>query len=91
MTAVWNDPGVDWSAFDLVLASGAWDNIHHVDEFLPGPTAWRPAGVPVHNPPATLRWNIDKRYLRDLERAGVPTVPTVWVEPAAGTAGTSRA
>ena len=38
--------------------------------------------MPVRNSPATLRWNIDKRYLRDLERAGVPTVPTVWVEPA---------
>ena len=39
------------------------------------------AGVPVANPPATLRWNLDKRYLRDLEEAGVPTVPTQWVEP----------
>jgi glutathione synthase/RimK-type ligase-like ATP-grasp enzyme len=26
-----------------------------------------------------LRWNTDKRYLRELERAGVPVVPTVWV------------
>ena len=34
-------------------------------------------GVPVRNSPATLRWNIDKQYLRDLERSGVPTVPTV--------------
>jgi glutathione synthase/RimK-type ligase-like ATP-grasp enzyme len=84
VTAVWNDPGVDWSAFDLVLASGAWDNIHHVDEFLAWADAVAASGVPVRNAPATLRWNIDKRYLRDLERAGVPTVPTVWLEPAPG-------
>jgi glutathione synthase/RimK-type ligase-like ATP-grasp enzyme len=81
VTAVWNDPTVDWSAFDLVLASGAWDNIHHVAEFLAWAESVAVAGVPVHNSPATLRWNIDKRYLRDLESAGVPTVPTVWVEP----------
>ena len=81
VTAVWNDPGVDWSAFDLVLASGAWDNIHHVDEFLAWADGVAAAGVPVRNSPATLRWNIDKHYLRDLERSGVPTVPTVWVEP----------
>ncbi len=84
VTAVWNDPAVDWSAFDLVLASGAWDNIHHVAEFLAWAEGVAAAGVPVHNSPATLRWNIDKRYLRDLEGAGVPTVPTVWVEPGGG-------
>jgi hypothetical protein len=81
VTAVWNDPLVDWSAFDLVLASGTWDNIHHVDEFLAWADAVVASGVPVRNSPATLRWNIDKRYLMELERAGIPTVPTVWVEP----------
>src|SRR5271169_2557177 len=36
----------------------------------------------IHRAAAVLRWNLDKRYLRDLEAAGVPTVPTVWIEPA---------
>jgi glutathione synthase/RimK-type ligase-like ATP-grasp enzyme len=35
--------------------------------------------VELWNPAHTLRWNTDKRYLTDLERAGVPTVPTTWV------------
>jgi len=80
--AVWSDPGVDWTAFDLVVANGAWDNIHRVDDFL----AWvdrigSGLGVPMVNSPAVLRWNIDKRYLRDLEERSVPIVPTAWVEP----------
>jgi glutathione synthase/RimK-type ligase-like ATP-grasp enzyme len=80
--AVWSDPGVDWTSFDLVVANGAWDNIHRVDEFL----AWvdrvgSRLGVPMVNSPEVLRWNIDKRYLRDLDQQGVPIVPTVWVEP----------
>ena len=79
-TAVWNDPAVDWTAFDLVLVSGAWDNIHHVDAFLAWVDGLVAAGVPVRNSPATLRWNIDKHYLRDLEEVGVPIVPTQWVE-----------
>ena len=33
-TAVWTDPAVHWDDFDLVLANGAWDNIHRPDEFL---------------------------------------------------------
>lgn len=32
------------------------------------------------NPPAVLRWNMEKTYLRDLERAGVSIVPTEWLE-----------
>ncbi len=27
-----------------------------------------------------VAWNTDKRYLRDLEAAGIPIVPTLWVE-----------
>ncbi len=41
--------------------------------------------MPVVNPPAVLRWNIDKRYLRDLEAAGVPVVPTSWADPGGDT------
>ena len=52
------------------------------DEFLAWVDGLAAAGVPVVNAPAHLRWNLDKRYLRDLEAAGVPTVPTSWVEPA---------
>jgi glutathione synthase/RimK-type ligase-like ATP-grasp enzyme len=76
-TQVWTDPGVDWSEFDLVLANGAWDNIHHPDAFL----AWVDATAsvaPVVNSPATLRWNLDKHYLAALATAGVATVPTDW-------------
>ena len=81
VTAVWNDPAVDWEAFDLVLANGTWSNIHHVDEFLAWADGVAACGVPLRNSGATLHWNIDKRYLRDLEAAGIPTVPTLWVEP----------
>jgi hypothetical protein len=79
-TRVWTDPEVRWRDFDLVLANGAWDNIHRPDEFL----AWaeRVATVaPVANAPGVLRWNLDKRYLAVLSEAGVATVPTTWVTP----------
>jgi glutathione synthase/RimK-type ligase-like ATP-grasp enzyme len=80
--AVWSDPSADWASFDLIVANGAWDNIHRVDEFLAWVDARERSGPPVVNAPATLRWNLDKRYLRELEEAGVPVVPTTWVEGA---------
>ena len=33
-TQIWTDPDVRWHEFDLVVANGAWDNIHRPDEFL---------------------------------------------------------
>ena len=36
-------------------------------------------GARLWNPPAILRWNMQKGYLRDLESAGVPVVPTEWL------------
>lgn len=46
--------------------------------------AWRAAlsaaPVPLINPAATLLWNTDKRYLAGLAEAGLPTVPTHFVE-----------
>jgi hypothetical protein len=79
-TQVWTDPAVRWREFDLVLANGAWDNIHRPDEFL----AWVAAVAEVTtvaNSPEVLRWNLDKRYLGALFDAGVPTVPTAWLTP----------
>jgi len=79
---VWSDPGVDWASFDLVVANGVWDYVHRPEAFL----RWvervgAEPGVRLVNAPATLRWNLDKRYLHDLEAAGVPVVPTTRVEP----------
>jgi glutathione synthase/RimK-type ligase-like ATP-grasp enzyme len=84
---VWSDPSADWASFDLIVANGVWDNIHHVDEFLAWVAARERDGTPTVNSPATLRWNLDKRYLRVLEQAGVPIVPTSWVEPESGAGG----
>ena len=79
-TAVWNDPGVRWADYDLVVANGVWDNIRHVDDFVRWTETLEREGVALVNSPATLRWNLDKRYLRALQQAGVPVVPTSWVE-----------
>jgi glutathione synthase/RimK-type ligase-like ATP-grasp enzyme len=88
-TAVWSDPVVDWAGFDLVVANGAWDHTRRPSEFVSWVDTLERHGVRLVNPAATLCWNLDKRYLRDLEDAGVPIVPTMWVEPpsSAGTGG----
>lgn len=75
----WDDDSVDWAAFDACLIRTTWDYSLRRDEFV----AWArrvATSTRLFNPPEIVRWNTDKRYLRDLETAGVPTIPTIWLE-----------
>jgi glutathione synthase/RimK-type ligase-like ATP-grasp enzyme len=73
---VWNDPGVDWLAFDVVVLRSCWDYWRHPAEFERWMRSLEDAGVRVWNPAETVVWNMDKRYLADLEARGVPIVPS---------------
>jgi hypothetical protein len=75
----WDDPRFDWAGVDAGLIRTTWDYMERREEYV----AWaeRVAEVtPLFNPAAVVRWNTEKGYLRELERAGVPVAPTVWLE-----------
>lgn len=78
--ASWDDPTVDWSSFDVVLVSGTWDSVDRPAEYL-GWTSTVAATTTLLNPHDVIAWNLDKRYLRELEATGLPVVPTVWLGP----------
>ena len=59
------------------MLRSTWDYAERRDEFL----AWVDGVRGVANPPEVVRWNTDKRYLAALGEAGVPVVPTAFVEP----------
>lgn len=77
--AVWDDPAVDWSKAGVVIIRSTWDYNTRHDAFL----AWTEtvaAVAPLYNPPALVRWNSHKSYIKDLETRGVPVVPTSWLQ-----------
>ena len=76
----WNENGVDWTKFDGILIRSTWDYHEQLDAFLGWIGQIEKAGVLLWNSPDALRWSVNKNYLRDLEAAGVPTIPTVWVQ-----------
>ncbi|MFL6074683.1 MAG: hypothetical protein ACJ73S_14910 [Mycobacteriales bacterium] len=80
VSAVWDDPSVDWAAFDLTVIRTTWDYTRRYDEFL----AWTRRVPRLANPAPLVAWNTTKTYLRDLAEAGVPVVPTDWYEPGGG-------
>jgi glutathione synthase/RimK-type ligase-like ATP-grasp enzyme len=70
---VWDDDGIAWDGFDLVVVRSTWDYPARRDEFL----AWAAAVPRILNSPEVLRWNTDKRYLAAL---GPQTIPTNYLE-----------
>ena len=72
---VWWDRSVEWGRYDLVVIRSAWDYVPRLGEYRRWLGAMDQLGT-LRNPAAVVEWNIDKRYLLELGRAGVPVIPT---------------
>ena len=73
--AVWNDPEVDWSAFDAVLIRTTWDYTEQLGAFI----AWTrrvEAATSLFNAAHFAESNLNKTYLK---RLGDAAVPTLWI------------
>lgn len=71
----WDDPGADPGAYDACVLRATWNYYRHLDAF----AAWlehADRATTLLNPLETVRWNLHKGYLLELERAGVAVVPT---------------
>jgi glutathione synthase/RimK-type ligase-like ATP-grasp enzyme len=75
-TGVAWDSDTGWSSYDLVVVRSTWDYIERLEAFL----AWASSVPRLANPVSVLRWNTDKRYLATLADAGIPVVPTTYVD-----------
>jgi hypothetical protein len=73
---VWDDPAVDWHAYDRVVLRTVWDYTRRVDEFL----AWCRSVGPerLRNGADLVEFLADKRYLRELV---CPVVATQLIAP----------
>jgi O-ureido-D-serine cyclo-ligase len=77
---VWDDRHANWRGYQAAVLRSTWDYVPRLPNFL----VWAEAvsrQTRLFNPRDMVRWNTDKHYLADLARAGVPVVPTSFVEP----------
>lgn len=74
----WDDGG-DPGAYDLCVLRSCWNYFEQPDAFLDWIARADRATV-LSNDISVLRWNLHKRYLLELEAAGVPVIPTAWVD-----------
>jgi glutathione synthase/RimK-type ligase-like ATP-grasp enzyme len=75
--AVWDDPAVDWDAYELALLRSPWDYVGRREAFV----AWAGTVPRLRNPARVVEDNTDKTYLGRLAAKGVPVVPTEFVGP----------
>jgi hypothetical protein len=76
----WDDPSLLAEPPAAALIRSCWDYPERADAFLARMDALEGAGAKLINPASIVRWNASKTYLRELEAAGVPIIPTLFVE-----------
>ena len=75
----WDDPDFDWSTTRAVIFRTTWDYFDRFGEF----ESWLKQIKSVTtfiNPQELIFWNVDKRYLKDVAKAGIHIVPSHFVE-----------
>jgi glutathione synthase/RimK-type ligase-like ATP-grasp enzyme len=75
---LWDSSEYDWGKPSLVLIRSTWDYVKDISHFF----AWASSinrKTLLMNPLHVLQWNSNKRYLLNVERAGGPIIPTIWL------------
>jgi glutathione synthase/RimK-type ligase-like ATP-grasp enzyme len=75
---VWTETNAESLQCDLLVVRSVWDYHLRPQDFM----RWIDGvsgRMPVLNPPEMIRWNMDKRYLLEIEAAGFPLPRTLYV------------
>ncbi|MGV3585632.1 MAG: ATP-grasp domain-containing protein [Adhaeribacter sp.] len=73
---IWTDPNVNWQQYEAIILKSPWDYFDKVDLFQNWLNNLDQKKVRVLNPTSVVRWNLNKEYLLQVEKAGFATVPT---------------
>jgi len=79
-TVVWDDPCIDWDAFDAVYICTPWDYPDKLQRFIDVLEAIDRSSAVLVNSLELVRWNLRKTYLRDIEDRGGQIVPSIWLD-----------
>lgn len=75
----WADQNFDWTNTKLALFRTTWDYFNRISEF----SRWLESAsmkTKFVNDIELIRWNMDKHYLRDLQKSSINATPTVYIE-----------
>lgn len=74
----WRAKNTDWNQFDVVIIRSTWDYQDDPALFLDVLEAIEKSSAQLENSLESVKWNIDKTYLQELEKKGIEIVPSLW-------------
>lgn len=78
---VWDDETVNWKNYDIVIIKSTWDYfIGKIEKFYTWLNYLKSNNIVCLNNPDIIKWNADKHYLLDIEKVGLPIVPSFILE-----------
>lgn len=78
-TVSWRDSTVNWQRFDAVIVRSTWDYQDEPEAFKACLTHISQHVPVLENPLPLMLWNMQKDYLKELEKQGVDVIPTQWL------------
>ena len=76
----WRSKNPNWDQYDLVIIRSPWDYQQDAEQFLKVLQSIEMSEAQLANPLDIVKWNINKKYLRELEQKGVEIVPSIWLD-----------
>jgi glutathione synthase/RimK-type ligase-like ATP-grasp enzyme len=73
----WRNEKADWKKYDAVIVRSTWDYQNDLEKFI-SVLANINNSTHLENDLELMKWNMNKKYLFDLEQKGVKIVDTVW-------------
>ena len=75
----WADSNFDWSTTRYAIFRTTWDYFERFDEFFSWIESTKHKTTFI-NSTEVINWNIDKHYLKELEKKGINIAPTIFIE-----------
>jgi glutathione synthase/RimK-type ligase-like ATP-grasp enzyme len=76
----WDVESDQWNSFDLVVIRSCWNYHLHPGQFQTWLDRMEREHIKIFNSIKTVRWNLHKDYLKELEARGAQLPETIWLE-----------
>lgn len=77
---IWNDPQVIWENYDLAILKSPWDYFDLIADFYNWLANLEDKNIRLLNPIDIVKWNADKHYLHDIEKAGLKVTQSIFID-----------
>jgi glutathione synthase/RimK-type ligase-like ATP-grasp enzyme len=77
---VWDDKTINWTTFDYLIFRNTWDYFEKEIEFNLWLTQIEKLGIKTLNAIEIIQQNKHKFYLKELEKQGIPIIPTLFLD-----------